>query len=98
MSARRARPLFLRAALFALAAGCAAAQTPSPTAFVRSDDERALSDLQLLGKRVFEDANLSEPRGESCSSCHPPKHAFQGNNGSPIPGIAAGSTPLQQAA
>ena len=69
------------------------AQTPSAVAFVRSDDEKALTDAQLLGKRIFEDRNLSEPRGQSCASCHDPKHAFQGDNGSPIPGIALGSTP-----
>jgi len=75
----------------------AASQTPtSPTsAFPRADDERALSDLQLLGKRLFEDANLSEPKGQSCSSCHDPKRAYQGDNGSPIPGIALGSRPGQ---
>ena len=29
----------------------------------------------------------------SCMSCHEPKHAFQGNNGSPIAAVAAGSNP-----
>jgi cytochrome c peroxidase len=76
-----------------LLATAAWAQTPSTAAFVRSDDEKGLTDAQLLGKRIFEDKNLSEPRGQSCASCHDPKHAFQGDNGSPIPGIAAGSTP-----
>ena len=75
-------------------AGAASAQTAaSATALVRTEDEKSLSDVQLLGKRVFEDANLSEPRGMSCMSCHDPKHAFQGNNKSPIPAVAAGSTP-----
>jgi cytochrome c peroxidase len=69
------------------------AQTPSSEAMARSADETSLTDLQLLGKRIFEDTNLSEPRGMSCMTCHAPTHAFQGNNGSPIPGIAAGSTP-----
>jgi cytochrome c peroxidase len=59
----------------------------------RSADETSLSDLQLLGKRIFEDTNLSEPRGQSCASCHAPMHAFQGNNGSPIAAVALGSTP-----
>ena len=36
-----------------------------PSALPRSDDERALADLQLLGKRLFEDTNLSEPKGVS---------------------------------
>ena len=59
----------------------------------RAADEKDLSDLQLLGKRIFEDYNLSEPRGMSCLSCHDPRHAFQGDNGSPIPGIALGARP-----
>ena len=56
-------------------------------------EEIKLTDIQLLGKRVFEDANLSEPRGMSCASCHDPRHAFQGNNASPIAAVAAGSRP-----
>ena len=54
-------------------------------------DEKPLSDLQLLGQRIFEDTTLSEPRGMSCESCHQPHHAFQGDNGSSVPGIALGS-------
>ncbi len=50
-----------------------------------------LSDLQSLGKHLFEDFNLSEPRGMACISCHDPRHAFQGDDNSPIPGIALGS-------
>jgi cytochrome c peroxidase len=90
---RRGRVLALSLQI-ALAVGltAAAAETAAPSAALRSADEKGLTDLQLLGKRVFEDANLSEPRGLSCASCHAPEHAFQGNNGSPIPGIAAGST------
>jgi cytochrome c peroxidase len=90
---RRGRVLALSLHI-ALAVGltAAAAETAAPSAALRSADEKGLTDLQLLGKRVFEDANLSEPRGLSCASCHAPEHAFQGNNGSPIPGIAAGST------
>lgn len=56
-------------------------------------DETKLTDVQLLGKRIFEDANLSEPRGMSCMSCHDPRHAFQGNNASRIAAVAAGSRP-----
>lgn len=83
---------FLHAAL-AVGLAAAAAGTAAPGAALPPADEKGLTDLQLLGKRVFEDANLSEPRGLSCASCHAPEHAFQGNNGSPIPGIAAGSSP-----
>ena len=76
-----------------LFAAIASAETVPPSAFVRSEDEKSLTDVQLLGKRIFEDANLSEPRGLSCGSCHASKHAFQGNNGSPVAAVAAGSTP-----
>ena len=64
-----------------------------PADFHRSDYERPLSDLELLGKRIFEDANLSEPKGVACESCHNRKRAYQGDNRSPIPGIAIGSRP-----
>jgi cytochrome c peroxidase len=81
------------AGLAMLLASAASADSAKPPQFARADDEKKLTDLQLLGKRIFEDTNLSEPRGMSCASCHAPQHAFQGNNRSPIPGIAAGSTP-----
>ena len=82
------------AAALTMVLGVAAfAEASSPSGFARADDEKQLSDLQLLGKRLFEDKNLSEPRGESCASCHDPRHAFQGNNGSPISAVALGSTP-----
>jgi cytochrome c peroxidase len=74
-------------ALVCLAAG------PAFPDGARGPDEKDLSDVQLLGKRIFEDFNLSEPRGMACMSCHDPRHAFQGDNGSPIPGIALGSRP-----
>jgi cytochrome c peroxidase len=55
------------------------------------DEERALADKELLGKRLFEDANLSEPFGQSCASCHEPTRAFTGNAGSPVAAVARGS-------
>jgi cytochrome c peroxidase len=60
-------------------------------AFHRSDYERPLSDLELLGKRIFEDRDLSEPAGVACASCHDRKRAYQGDNRSPIRGVAVGS-------
>ena len=94
------RRAFAPATLFAIFLTLpAASQTPTltspPSAFPRAEDERALSDLQLLGKRLFEDTNLSEPKGQACSSCHDPKRAFQGNNRSPIAAVALGSRPGQ---
>lgn len=56
-------------------------------------DEAAMAGLELLGKRIFEDTSLSEPRGMACSSCHDPAKAFQGNNGSRLPALAQGSRP-----
>ena len=81
--------------LIVMAATCAGAQTTSSAAFVRDADEKGLTDAQLLGKRIFEDATLSEPQGMSCASCHAPEHAFQGNNGSPVAAVALGSRPGQ---
>ena len=78
------------AAAPALAQSQAAAPAPALT---RSDDERALTDAQLLGKRLFEDRNLSEPAGQACASCHDAARAFQGDNGSSVPGIAPGAVP-----
>ena len=59
----------------------------------QANDEVSLTDEQLLGKRLFEDTSLSEPKGQACVSCHVPEQAFQGNNGSRIPALAAGSRP-----
>ena len=58
-----------------------------------SDDEASLTPLQLVGKRLFEDRNLSDPPGESCASCHDRGQAFTGSNGSPAPAVALGSRP-----
>jgi cytochrome c peroxidase len=54
-------------------------------------DELALTPVQLLGRRLFEDAALSNPAGQSCASCHHANHAFAGNNGSRITAVALGS-------
>ncbi|HVO27284.1 MAG TPA: cytochrome-c peroxidase [Candidatus Margulisiibacteriota bacterium] len=56
-------------------------------------DEASLTPAALLGKRLFEDTNLSEPPGQACASCHDSQHAFTGNNGSRIPAVALGSRP-----
>lgn len=53
--------------------------------------ERGLSKEELLGKRLFEDKNLSEPRGQSCASCHDPDKAFTGNSSSPIDSVSRGA-------
>jgi cytochrome c peroxidase len=48
-------------------------------------------DRVTLGQLIFNDANLSEPRGTACVACHQPTQGFAGNNGSRI-GVALGST------
>ncbi len=45
-----------------------------------------------VGRAIFFDARLSEPRGTSCASCHEPARAFSGDNGSGA-GVPAGSRP-----
>ena len=35
-----------------------------------------LSAMESLGKQIFFDENLSEPRGQSCASCHAPQTGF----------------------
>ena len=39
-----------------------------------------LSPLELLGKQIFFDTNLSSPAGQSCASCHSPEVGFSGPN------------------
>ena len=56
-------------------------------------DELMLMPGDLLGKRLFEDKALSEPRGLACASCHDARAAYQGNNHSPVPALARGSSP-----
>lgn len=52
-----------------------------------------LSPEQQLGEKLFNDTNLSEPRGVSCASCHDPERAFQGNNHGRLAAVARGAAP-----
>ncbi|WP_330083992.1 cytochrome-c peroxidase [Methylocystis iwaonis] len=79
-----------RTLIFALAA--LAWLAPSG-AMALDSDEAGLTPVERLGKRVFEDKTLSRPAGVSCASCHDAATAFQGSNGSPVPGVARGSQP-----
>jgi cytochrome c peroxidase len=45
---------------------------------------------QALGQLIFNDANLSEPRGTACVNCHRPNMGFAGNNRSGV-GVPLGS-------
>ena len=60
-----------------------AAPTPAPP---------ALSPLQALGEKIFNDKNLSEPRGTACANCHQANTGFANLNGSRI-GVPLGSLP-----
>lgn len=59
----------------------------------RAQAATPLTPLERLGERLFEDKTLSRPQGVACASCHDPAKAFQGDNGSTVPGVARGSTP-----
>ena len=41
-------------------------------------DENTLTPIELLGKTLFFDSNLSTPSGQSCASCHAPETGFTG--------------------
>lgn len=82
----------VRAAIVTLLAAFFTGEGIAGSSAPRSD-EGDLSPIELLGKRIFEDPTLSRPAGVSCASCHDPATAFQGNNGSPVPGIARGAPP-----
>lgn len=91
-------PRFALLLCVSLAAACGSGtdSTSSPPADLnqpQSAAEQLLAPEELLGKRLFEDTNLSEPVGQSCASCHDEAQAFQGNFGSPIAAIAQGSRP-----
>lgn len=60
-----------------------------PAAAGEGEPEVALVEV---GRAIFFDQTLSEPRGTSCASCHDPERAFWGENGSKR-GVARGSRP-----
>jgi cytochrome c peroxidase len=54
--------------------------------------DSGLSRRELLGKLLFNDRNLSEPRGTACASCHQTNLGFSGLNGAPrLTGTPQGS-------
>ena len=74
----------LSAAVLSLTVASAWGQTVQPTT------SAPLSRLEEIGRQIFHDPNLSEPRGTACVSCHLPHRGFAGNHGSGI-GVALGS-------
>jgi cytochrome c peroxidase len=63
----------LTALAFALAMPAVMVIDPANAA---KNETRAVSPKAQLGQVIFFDANLSEPAGQSCSSCHDPGRAF----------------------
>ncbi|MEP7068270.1 MAG: cytochrome c peroxidase [Usitatibacter sp.] len=64
----------------ALCASCGGGGGSSPAA--PPSGEAALTQLELIGNRIFFDTTLSNPPGQSCAGCHDPATAFAGNFGS----------------
>jgi len=75
---------------FALSAFDALSATPPPPPPPAPPPVRTA--LQDLGEKIFNDTNLSEPRGAACISCHTPSTGFANLNGSRI-GVPLGSLP-----
>ncbi|HEY1533999.1 MAG TPA: cytochrome c peroxidase [Polyangiaceae bacterium] len=55
-------------------------------------DARHAAARIAVGRRIFFDSALSEPKGTSCASCHEPARAFSGDRNSGV-GLATGSRP-----
>lgn len=76
----------------ATAAVATAAATPAAATAAELTVATVPGDRVTLGQLIFNDRNLSEPRGTACVACHQANMGFAGNNGSVI-GVAAGSRP-----
>jgi cytochrome c peroxidase len=57
-------------------AGNASAGTKNADKKKNAPKPAPLTDVERLGKKLFFDATLSSPNGQSCSSCHSPEHGF----------------------
>lgn len=96
----RAWPLLVCAVVFLLAAcggggGVGTDASPSNAGITNPGGATtpvSAATLADLGRRIFQDPNLSEPRGTPCQACHQPQQGFASNHGSRI-GVALGSTP-----
>jgi cytochrome c peroxidase len=69
------------------------AAAPDAVVTGASASATSLTPVERLGMSLFEDTNLSEPPGQACASCHDAHHAFTGDGGSRIAGVARGSRP-----
>lgn len=96
--ARASAWLTITSAVLALAAACGgggggtdAAAVPQASPPLSAQDAQ-LSPRELLGKQIFNDTNLSEPRGTACVNCHQAASGFSSGNGLAT-GVAQGSLP-----
>ena len=69
-----------------------AAPPPPPPPLAPAQQPQLADARANLGQQIFNDPNLSEPRGTACVACHQPNQGFAGNHGSRI-GVAQGSLP-----
>ncbi len=72
------------------ATGLAAALAVALAPAVARESAASESDRVAIGRQIFFDVSLSEPKGTSCASCHDPSRAYAGDHGSGV-GVAAGS-------
>lgn len=80
-------------ALVACGGGSSGSGGGSPSSTAPTATMAAVANDRIgLGQLIFNDPNLSEPRGTACVACHQPTQGFAGNHGSGI-GVALGSTP-----
>ena len=70
----------------------AVAAVPAETPDALAATGARLSRIEQIGLRVFNDTNLSEPRGLACVGCHMAGTGFANNNGSRT-GVALGGKP-----
>ncbi len=83
------RNLPIAAAVLAAAlTGCGGNEVPPPA--FQAEPTR----LEAIGRKIFFDITLSNPRGQSCAGCHVPADGFAGNFGGPdgVPRAADGFT------
>lgn len=56
-------------------------------------DLTGLNEKESLGKIVFNDKNLSEPKGQSCASCHDPAFGYATPTNDILDGMSKGANP-----
>jgi cytochrome c peroxidase len=90
---QRSAYCFISAALLSACGGGSGGTSATANALNGTLSAAAVADNTAeLGRRIFNDRALSEPRGTACISCHQPAQGFAGNHGSQI-GVALGSQP-----